>query len=160
MRARVTASRRLRASSLRTQLAEDVVEVSLDRPGRQVALGGDLAVGAPDRQQAVGLAKGSGSSDSHRWVNSKITFRFTGPQGLHRVHRFEALSEVGGCRLRHVLEGHTTSRMRLLWPPLYRPLHDALIEGARAQARSGRAGGRWPGWPPNVRARPRGPAGR
>jgi hypothetical protein len=66
---------------------------------------------------------------------SKIVFRFTGPQGLHGEHRFEVLSEVGGCPLRHVLEGHTTWWMRQLWPLLYRPLHDALIEGARAQAK-------------------------
>jgi hypothetical protein len=57
-----------------------------------------------------------------------IAFQFTGPQGLHGEHRFEVIAGIDGCRLRHVLEGHTTGRMRLLWPLVYRPLHDALIE--------------------------------
>jgi hypothetical protein len=42
--------------------------------------------------------------------------------------------EIGGCRLRHVLEGHTTGWMRLLWPLLYRPLHNALIDDSLDRA--------------------------
>jgi hypothetical protein len=63
-----------------------------------------------------------------------IAFRFTAPQGLHGEHRFEVLANVDGSRLRHVLEGHTTGPMRLLWPLLYRPLHDALIQDSLDRA--------------------------
>jgi hypothetical protein len=44
------------------------------------------------------------------------------------------LPEIGGCRLPHVLEGHTTGWMRLLWPLLYRPLHNALIDDSLDRA--------------------------
>jgi hypothetical protein len=90
-----------------------------------------------DRSLQVGASGGHGPI---RYVvdryqpGSMIAFRFTGPQGLHGQHRFEVLPESGGCRLRHVLEGHTTGRMRLLWPLLYRPLHDALIDDSLDRA--------------------------
>jgi hypothetical protein len=60
---------------------------------------------------------------------SSVAFRFTVPKGcmVSTASRFP--SHVDGYRLRHVVEGHRTGPRRLLWPALYRPLHDALIEG-------------------------------
>jgi hypothetical protein len=66
----------------------------------------------------------------------RASFRFTAPPGLHGEHRFEA---VDG-ELRHVMEGRTTGRMRVLWPLFFRPLHDAAIEDSLDKAAASAAG--------------------
>jgi hypothetical protein len=66
-----------------------------------------------------------------------VEFAFTAPHALHGVHRFEAI-ELGPARtiLRNVVEARTSGSMRLAWPLVWRPLHDALMEDAldRAEA--------------------------
>lgn len=69
-----------------------------------------------------------------------VKFRFSEPQGFDGFHGFE-IEEVGPgeVRLRHALEMKTRGWARLMWPLVFRPLHDALLEDAldRAQSRLG-----------------------
>lgn len=67
-----------------------------------------------------------------------ITFRFTGPRGFHGTHGLTVEEDAarGGVRLRHELSMRTSGVARLLWPLVFRWLHDALLEDAldRAEA--------------------------
>jgi hypothetical protein len=54
----------------------------------------------------------------------RVVFRITQPKGLVAQHRFDAQSGV----LRHTIEGHAEGWMRLGWPLVVAPLHDALLE--------------------------------
>lgn len=67
----------------------------------------------------------------------RVRFRFDKPQGFHGWHelRLEAVSEESSM-LVHELVMRVSGSARLTWPLLYRPLHDALIEDAFAQARA------------------------
>jgi hypothetical protein len=56
--------------------------------------------------------------------HERLVFRITEPKGLVAQHRFDADDEV----LRHTVEGHVEGWMRLGWPLVVRPLHDALLE--------------------------------
>lgn len=61
-------------------------------------------------------------------------FRFRPEMGgLEGEHRFE----VDGTLLRHVLTGTARGRWRILWPLVFEPLHDSVVEDAfdRAQGR-------------------------
>jgi hypothetical protein len=42
--------------------------------------------------------------------------------------------------MRHTLEGETTGTMRLAWPLVWRPMHDALIEDALDTAEASLSG--------------------
>jgi hypothetical protein len=59
----------------------------------------------------------------------RVVFRFDERIGIRGTHAFE-LHELadGGCVLRHVLEGESLGPMRIGWPLVVQPLHDALIE--------------------------------
>ena len=43
-------------------------------------------------------------------------------------HGFDVLAEDGATRLRHTLRGRPHRSMRIMWPLLVRPIHDALLE--------------------------------
>jgi hypothetical protein len=92
-----------------------------------------------DRWPAMELSHGvnEGSSGGHGFVRysvetvtpDSVTFRFDNSIGLRGEHRFEVEdTSDGGCVLRHVLEGKSTGWMKLGWPLVVRPLHNALVE--------------------------------
>jgi hypothetical protein len=69
-----------------------------------------------------------------------VRFRFTRSpvamaRGLEGVHWF-AVHDRGpaGATVEHVLEGRARGTMRLFWPLVFRPLHDALIRDALDRA--------------------------
>jgi hypothetical protein len=92
-----------------------------------------------DRWPAMKLSSGlvEGSHGGHGFVRysvasvdpHRVVFRFDERIGLRGTHSFE-LEELpsGGCVLRHVLEGDGIGSMRIAWPLVVRPLHDALVE--------------------------------
>ena len=90
-----------------------------------------------DRPLGVGARGGHGPI---RYVveayepGKRVRFRFTGPAGFDGWHGFEA----EGSTLRHVLDMRASGRAALSWPLVYRPLHDALIEDALANAQGSR----------------------
>jgi hypothetical protein len=64
-----------------------------------------------------------------------VNFRFTGPSGFDGFHRFECEgSSAGTTLIRHTLRMTTHGPAMVTWPLLFRPLHDALIEDAFANA--------------------------
>jgi hypothetical protein len=65
----------------------------------------------------------------------RITFRITGPHGLSGRHGWE----LEGATLRHTVEATCTGWMRLGWPLVVHPIHDALHEDVldRAEAAAG-----------------------
>ena len=70
----------------------------------------------------------------------RVRFRFTAPAGLEGWHGFEVERSETGATLRHVLEARARGRMRVFWPIVLRPLHDALIEDALDRAEAAIAG--------------------
>ena len=64
----------------------------------------------------------------------RVVFRFSRMRGLGRGlvghHAFEIRIEANGVVVRHVIEARAIGWMRVKWPLLIRPLHDALIEDA------------------------------
>jgi len=83
----------------------------------------------------------------------RVLFRFTGPPGLQGTHEFSVAEAPGGSFLRHAIEGRTSGAMRLSWPLVFRPLHDALIEDALDKAESTLTGIAVPGRPWSLRVR-------
>ena len=92
-----------------------------------------------DRWPAMKFSSGlkEGSSGGHGFVRysvasadrHRVVFRFDDRIGLRGTHSFELEeSPNGGCILRHVLKGESLGSMRILWPLVVRPLHDALVE--------------------------------
>ena len=78
-----------------------------------------------------------GSTGGHGFVRYSVVevnrhhvvFRFDERIGLRGTHAFEVHeSPNGGCILRHVLEGDSLGLMRIAWPLIVRPLHNALVE--------------------------------
>jgi len=62
-----------------------------------------------------------------------IRFRFTGPKGFDGWHGYDVLEATPAhCILEHRLEMQTRGPAVLMWPLLYRPLHDALLEDSLA----------------------------
>ena len=61
-------------------------------------------------------------------------FRFTGPRGLHGTHTFAVMRASDGALLRHAIKGRAGGRMWLLWPLVFQPLHNALLEDALDKA--------------------------
>ncbi len=73
-----------------------------------------------------------------------IAFAFTPKFPLDGEHRIEALPAPGDrTLLRHTLEGHPKSWLRLGWPLCFRWLHDALIEDAFDRTEAEVAGIEW-----------------
>jgi hypothetical protein len=67
----------------------------------------------------------------------RIGFRFKAPAGFDGGHLLEVVEDgTRGCVLRHVLEMSTSGRALVSWPLVFRPMHDALIEDAFAQAQA------------------------
>jgi Polyketide cyclase / dehydrase and lipid transport len=73
-----------------------------------------------------------------------LEFSFPRSGGFRGVHRFELEPSGDGTTLRHVLEGTTHGRTRVLWPLVIRPLHDALVEDALDKAEREAAGRQLP----------------
>ncbi len=66
-----------------------------------------------------------------------VKFRFLSPSGFHGFHCLEVIS-VGqdSAILRHTINMQTGGLALLLWIFAIRPLHDALLEDALAQAQA------------------------
>ena len=67
----------------------------------------------------------------------KVKFRFTGPAGFRGWHCLE-VEEISAqsARLAHRIEMDTTGTAVILWPLVFKPLHDALVEDALSKAQS------------------------
>jgi len=81
-------------------------------------------------------------------------FTFDPGVGLRGTHRLEVVPNgPESCTLRHVVDGRTTGRMRLIWPLAMRWLHDAVVEDLldRAEAAVGSRPARPAEWSPWVR---------
>lgn len=66
-----------------------------------------------------------------------VRFRFKAPQGLEGWHALEVLDATAvHCVLEHRVEMRLHGAARLSWPLVWRPLHDALIEDALANAQA------------------------
>ena len=65
----------------------------------------------------------------------RIKFRFTGPTGFRGWHSLE-VEEVSerSARLKHTIEMDTKGVAVILWPLVFMPLHDALVEDALSKA--------------------------
>lgn len=90
-----------------------------------------------DRPLAVGAAGGHGPVRyfvSEYVPKKSVCFVFTGPSGFNGGHRLDLMEHENGVVLRHTLEMNATGAALLAWPLFFRPLHDALIEDALAQA--------------------------
>jgi hypothetical protein len=74
-----------------------------------------------------------------------VAFAFTPKFPIVGEHRCEVLPgpTAGTTVLRHTLEGHPRSWLRLGWPLCFRWLHDALIEDAFDRAEAELAGTPW-----------------
>lgn len=59
---------------------------------------------------------------------------FTNPTGLHGYHEWVVRPVSGGNELRHSLVANATGWLRVSWPLMWRPLHDALLEDALDKA--------------------------
>lgn len=85
-----------------------------------------------DRPLAAGARGGHGPiryTVSEHIPGRRVVFAFTAPRGLDGEHRFEALwAGLGLTCLRHTVTGSATGLMRLGWPLILRPLHDALLD--------------------------------
>ncbi|MGA8113101.1 MAG: hypothetical protein WCA46_05515 [Actinocatenispora sp.] len=85
----------------------------LDRPLGVGASGGH----GPIRYRVVAYQPG-------RWIR----FRFTAPRGFDGFHEFTTHESGDGAELHHLLCMRVRGAARILWPVVWRPLHDALIE--------------------------------
>jgi hypothetical protein len=66
-----------------------------------------------------------------------VRFRFRGPRGFIGHHRLEVLPiDEQATLLRHTIDMSTEGPALLTWPLVFRPLHDALLEDALAQAQA------------------------
>ncbi|MDO4242439.1 MAG: SRPBCC family protein [Actinomyces sp.] len=85
-----------------------------------------------DRPVQVGADGGHGAIRyvvSEHEPGRRVRFTFcqaTGIEGFHELSITEL--DAGRCRVRHVLHGRPTGRMRLLFRPVVEPLHDAVVE--------------------------------
>lgn len=84
----------------------------------------------------------------------RAEFAFTAPRGVEGTHAFHVLPAADGRTvLEHRIEARTTGLMRLGWPLVVRPLHDALLEDCldRAERQLGAPPPRRARWTPWVR---------
>jgi hypothetical protein len=93
-----------------------------------------------DRPLSVGARGGHGPiryQVEHYRPGHAVRFRFEAPRGFEGHHRLEIETlEDSRCVLRHVLEMRIRGPAVLSWPLIFRPLHDALVEDALAQAQA------------------------
>lgn len=81
-------------------------------------------------------------------------FTFTAPRGLHGTHTFRLVPvDAGTTLLEHRIEARTSASVRLGWPLVLRPLHDALMEDCldRVEREVGSGPARAARWTPWVR---------
>lgn len=107
-----------------------------------------------DRPLGAGAVGGHGpvaySVEEYR-PGRMVQFRFLGPRGFNGLHRFEA-SPLGenSTLLRHTIDMSASGPAIFTWPVIVRPLHDALLEDALAQAQVSLglppAVSRWSAW--------------
>ena len=65
----------------------------------------------------------------------RVVFRFTGPRGFDGYHGYDVHElEAGKTELCETLRMHTHGAAQVLWPLIFRPLHDALIEDSLGSA--------------------------
>ncbi len=87
-----------------------------------------------DKGLVVGASGGHGPiryDVEEYFPNEKLVFRFTGPKGFDGVHYLEITSkDEQTTTLTHTIDMRIHSSALILWPLIYRPLHDALIEDA------------------------------
>ena len=70
-----------------------------------------------------------------------VRYRFTAPRGLDGEHRFELDADGEAATvLRHVVQARAHGTMRVAWPLLWGPLHDALTEDGLDLAEASLAG--------------------
>lgn len=111
-------------------------------PGDRLWPGDRWPVMRLDRPLGVGARGGHGfirySVEEHR-PGERVVFRFADrgglSAGLQGTHRLE-VEPVDGDRtiLRHVIDARCRGTMRLKWPLVIEPLHDALLEDALDKA--------------------------
>jgi hypothetical protein len=66
-----------------------------------------------------------------------VKFRFLGPRGFNGHHRFDVLTQEDDTAvLRHTIDMSANGLALLAWLLAIRPLHDALLEDALAQAQT------------------------
>ncbi len=91
-----------------------------------------------DRPLGVGAHGGHGPiryTVEQYLPGSSVTFRFSAPRGFDGFHAYRCIP-VGATTtvLRHTVEMHARGWVRLSWPLVYGPLHDALIEDSLSTA--------------------------
>lgn len=93
-----------------------------------------------DRPLGVGAAGGHGPvryAVEEFSAGRSVRFRFTGPRGFDGYHQFEVIPR-GERRtvLRHTIAMNTEGPALFLWPLVFRPLHDALLDDSLALAQA------------------------
>lgn len=95
-----------------------------------------------DRPLGVGARGGHGPiryAVSAYVLGRRIQFTFTSPN-IDGFHEFELIDGGDGrCVLRHTLMAHASGSLRIVFPLVIRPLHDACLRDAldRAEAATG-----------------------
>lgn len=94
--------------------------------------------GPLDHPLTVGAAGGHGpiryTVDAYD-PGHRVRFRFTAPRGFDGWHALEVLDATDvHCVLEHRIEMNISGLSLLSWPLVFRPLHDALVEDALANA--------------------------
>lgn len=93
-----------------------------------------------DRTLSVGAIGGHGPIDyvvEEFCPQQSVKFRFLSPRGFHGHHWLEVIDHEKGCAiLRHTISMRTGGLALLMWLIIIRPLHDALLEDALAQAQA------------------------
>ncbi|MDF4252860.1 SRPBCC family protein [Streptomyces sp. WMMB303] len=91
-----------------------------------------------DRPLATGAAGGHGPVRYTVAVHVPslwVRFTFSGPRGFHGFHEYAALAvDEEHTLLRHTLAMTARGPVRLTWPLLFRPLHDACLEDSLDRA--------------------------
>jgi hypothetical protein len=90
---------------------------------------------------------------------SEIRFEFRSPKGFDGTHGYSVVPDAEGCPvLSHSIDMEVHGSARLLWPFVFRPLHDALIEDSLDRAEHAVTGHveRQRSWSPYVRLLRRG----
>jgi hypothetical protein len=97
----------------------------------------------------VGGVHGPRSYQVTQYVPGRsVEFTFDERVGLRGTHRFDVIPrDSESCLVRHVVEGRTAGRMKLVWPLAMRWLHDAVVEDLMERVATDA------GHPPTQRAR-------
>lgn len=93
-----------------------------------------------DRPLGIGAAGGHGPiryAVEEYSPGARVRFRFSSPRGFDGWHELRVVAnQPAGCGLVHVLSMRTSGAATLLWPLIFRPLHDALLEDALSKAQA------------------------